>query len=69
MRSNQLIYADLEAIENALAAINAADEAARILAMRATNADDLAEADYIRQKLAQLWLTLDAERQSFRREP
>jgi hypothetical protein len=63
-----MIYADLEAIENALAAIDAADEAARLIALRATNADDLAEADLIRQKLAWLWLTLDAERQSYRRK-
>jgi hypothetical protein len=52
-----------------LAAVDAADEAARLLALRATRADDLVEADLIRVKLALIWVILDRERQSYGRTP
>jgi hypothetical protein len=48
-----------------LAAVNAADEAARILALRARRPDDLIEADTIRVKLGLIWTILDRERQMY----
>jgi hypothetical protein len=54
-------------IEDMLAAIDAADEAARIVALRATRSEDLVEADHIRTKLALLWHFFAAERQRYRR--
>jgi hypothetical protein len=50
-----------------LAAVNSADEAARILALRATRADDLVEADIIRIELARIWNILVRQRQRSQR--
>lgn len=66
-RPRPRIFANIDDIEDMLAAVNAADEAARLLALRATRADDLIEADTIRVKLALLWAILNRERQSYGR--
>jgi len=62
------VFANIDDIEDMLAAVNAAEEAARLLALRATRAIDLIEADTIRVKLALIWVILDRERQSYGRE-
>jgi hypothetical protein len=62
------IFANIAIVEDALAAIDAADEAARFIALRTTSPDILAEADLIRQKLALVWRQLDAERQTYGRK-
>ncbi|NJO81956.1 MAG: hypothetical protein HC828_03645 [Blastochloris sp.] len=59
-------FTSIEALENAIAAILAADDAARILALRARTTADLLEADLIRQKLAMVWFALVSEREARR---
>jgi hypothetical protein len=67
-RRRPRVFANIDDIEDMLAAVNAAEEAARLLALRATRAIDLIEADTIRVKLALIWVILDRERQSYGRE-
>jgi hypothetical protein len=55
---------EIEAIENALAAVDAADESARIIALRAMFEPDLVEADLIRQNLAVIWFYLAERRKT-----
>ena len=60
---------DLVALDAALAALDAADEAARVLALCAQHDADLIEADQIRAKLAQIWMFLEAERRRYAAPP
>lgn len=65
-RKKRLPLASIEALEEILAALDAADEAARVLALRAWNRpDDLIEADTIRVKLGLIWKIVHRERQSY----
>ena len=67
-RPRPIVVANIDDLEEMLAAVDAADEAARILALRAwRRPDDLVEADTIRAKLAILWKILDRERQTYQR--
>lgn len=59
------VISDIEQLEDMIAAIDAADEAARILALRATREDDMDEAELIRTKLGLVWDFLVAERQRY----
>jgi hypothetical protein len=62
------VIANIDDLEDMLAAVNAADEAARLVALRAwKRPDDLVEADIIRTKLAILWKILHRERETYMR--
>lgn len=59
------VIADIEQLEDMIAAVDAADEAAQVLALRATCEEDLDEAELIRKKLGLVWDFLVRERQRY----
>lgn len=61
-------FAEIEDLEDIAAAVNAADEDARILALLATNDDQLAAADRLRTRLALIQVIVHRRRQAFRRK-